>query len=243
MAGSKDAGTKPGMDRSVRMDGKRILRQAFLLVLAILLCGCASRDLPVDGTDVTVADRSETMDGRIRFLDEIRYSGAFVEDGSGDLVEGVAAILVQNTSEEYLQFSELVFQAGTKILSFTVTGLPPEACCWVLEQDAQQIPEGEDFLYVEDSSIYLPMLRMEEDLQVQIGSGSLTVRNGHDAAIHEAQVYYKQVNEDGHLFGGITYTWPVGDLAPGEEKVLTADHCDPGFVQVVWADGAKSPRP
>lgn len=218
------------------MDRKRISRQACLLLLAFLLCGCTPRGDAgpvVDLEEVTIADRDATADGKLRFLEYTRYSGAFLEDGSGDAVEGVAAILVQNTSGEYLQFSELVFHVGAQTLSFTVTGLPPGASCWVLEQDALQIREGEIFYYVEDSSIYLPVSQVGDSLQAELGSGSLTVRNYSSTAMRDVWVYYKQVHEDGSLLGGITYSCSVGSLEPGEEKELTAGHSDPQRAQIV----------
>lgn len=227
------------------MDRKRISRQVLLLVVACLLCGCTptAEEAPtVEVEDMTLTDRNATADGRVRFLEYTRYSGDFVEDGSGDAVEDVAAILVQNTSGEYLQFSELVFHVGTQTLSFTVTGLPPGACCWVLEQDARQIQAGEVFYYVEDSSIYLPVSQVGDTLQAELGSGSLTVRNYSNTAVHDVQVYYKQIHEDGHLFGGITYACPVGSLEPGEEKALTAGHSDPGHTQIVRIERTKEDR-
>lgn len=221
----------------------RKISAIWLTVLAVSLVGCTAPPEETAGTQVTVEDvmipyRNGTEDGKLVFLEYTRYTGGFVEDGSGDPVEDVAAILVQNTTSEYLQYSQLVFRIGDEIATFQVTGLPPGARCWVLEADRLQIGSGQQFSYVEGTTSFVPV-EQAVDMSVELLEGSLIVRNHAHSAIHDVYVYYKQVHEDGDLLGGITYRCSVGSVEPESQKRVTAGHSDPGDARVVRIECSK----
>lgn len=208
-----------------------------LTALAICASGCSPP--PAEGTsptvaveEVTIPYRSGTEDGKLTFLEYTRYTGGFVEDGSGDPVEDVAAILVQNTTSDYLQYAELRFQIGGADATFLVTGLPPGAKCWVMERDRLTVDTDLVYYYVEGSTAFVSVGE-DTGMDVELKDGSLVVRNLSKTDASEVYVYYRTVHEDGNYFGGITYRCSAGALAAGEQAEVTAGHCDPGATRVV----------
>ncbi len=164
--------------------------------------------------------------GGLICLEYSRYTGAFPEDGSGRQVENVAAMLVRNSSDQFLDFATVKCRVGTQIGTFQVTGLPPGGTAWVLEQTGMSLSEGEEFAAFECEDYYFreESVITTDKLSVETDGNTLTVTNESDKTLENVCVYYKTVFEDGFYFGGISYMLEFGELAPGEQATKQSSH-------------------
>ena len=161
----------------------------------------------------------------LRFTSFGRYSGAYVEDGSGDPVEDVAIVLVVNTTERFLEYASISFEIDGEPATFTVTNLPPQRGAWVLALDALQINSGASFVLKGGTTTFCTP---EEPAEVQAlpMNGTALVENHSDTEAFTGYIYYKTVYDDGNYLGGITYRSPVEELPPQSQTEITAGHCE-----------------
>lgn len=153
------------------------------------------------------------------------YDGPFPEDGTGEAVDSVAVILVENPSDTQLQFAELHYQIDGREALFRVSELPPGARALVVEQNRliatpASVWEAET---AEDTAVYLASAP-EERLTLRCDAdGAVTVINqGTERAAFD--LIYKQKNDEGIFVGGIAYHLRIEALAPGETRTLEAPH-------------------
>ena len=200
---------------------QRINRIQALILLACLLLslnGCAG---PEDATSPTAPDL-----GGLICMEYSRYTGTFPEDGSGRQVSNAAAILVRNSSSEYLDYATVECDVGGQIGTFYITGLPPGGTVWVLEQSGMSINAGDSFAAIRCQEYYFrPDAVMRTDqLSVKADGNSLTVTNVSDKTLENVCVYYKTVHSDDNYFGGITYMLVFGNLEPGASAQKQSAH-------------------
>ena len=194
----------------------RILCVAFAV---LLLTGCSKKTTQKE-------DPAVQSFGGLVCLEYSRYTGSFPEDGTGRAVENVAAMLVRNSSDKFLDFAKVECRVGNQIGTFQVTGLPPGGTAWVMEESAMTLtPEDEftafdceDYYFKEDAVITTDLL------SVQSSGNTLTVTNQSDKTLENVCIYYKTVHEDGFYFGGITYMLSFGQLAPGGQATKQSSH-------------------
>lgn len=185
----------------------------------LLLTGCTQKNVQTEEPKV------QSFGGLV-CLEYSRYTGPFPEDGTGRSVENVAAMLVRNTSDQFLDFATVECRVGSEIGTFKVTGLPPGGTAWVLEQTGMTLTENEEFAAFECDEYYFreQAVITTDKLTVQASGNTLTVTNQSDKTLENACVYYKTVYEDGFYFGGITYMLEFGDLAPGQQATKQSSH-------------------
>lgn len=153
------------------------------------------------------------------------YSGEFVEDGTDETVQNVAAILVENTGTEFLDRAEVVYGVGSKRAEFVVTGLPPGERAWVLESDRMILEEGDEFRPAGSTTSFRSnAITDPEDMQVTAQGDTLTLVNNSTQTRQNVCVYYKVRHTDGSFLGGITYMLKFGDLEPGQSVTRRSDH-------------------
>lgn len=141
------------------------------------------------------------------------YDGAFVEDGSFEEKQDVAALKVTNKGEKDIQLIRIYLTTTEKELLFEVTTLPAGATVTVLEKDAQTIGEKEEIEeiraenrvdFTKDISLY------ENTFLLQANNGTINIKNITDKEIgSDIYVYYKKKDADGNYFGGITFRTKV----------------------------------
>lgn len=195
----------------------RIRSLCLILVGALFLGGCAGSDDPPP---------SRRSFGGLVCMEYSRYTGPFPEDGSGRQVTDVAAMLVLNSSDEFLDYAKVECTVGNELGTFVITGLPPGGSAWVLEQDGLILAEGDPFM-AQDCEDYIfrsDVIMSTDYLDVQTVDDVLTVTNRSDKALKNVAVYYKTVHTDGRYFGGITYLLEIGDLSPGQTVTKQAGH-------------------
>lgn len=164
--------------------------------------------------------------GGLVCLEYSRYSGPFPEDGSGRTVESVAAMKVHNSSDQFLDYATVECQIGQHVGTFQITGLPPGATAWVLEQEGMTLTAQDRFVATkcEDYFFRDEAVITTDKLSTQAEGNTLTVTNQSKQTLKNVCVYYKTVHTDGNYFGGITYMLNLGDLEPGQSASKQSSH-------------------
>ncbi len=165
----------------------------------------------------------------------VSYDGAYWEDGTGEDVFGVAALLLTNTGTIGIEYAHVMVAQNGRALSFDTTYLPPRSTVLILEETRQLYESGP----VTDCRCKTVIpgnfdtqpggLLLEND-----GLTALKVTNLSDEALPCLRIYYKHHygNEDIYL-GGMTYSLTVPALAPGECQVLYPFRYAAGYSLVV----------
>lgn len=155
------------------------------------------------------------------------YSGAYVEDGSDEPVENVAAILITNRSGKYLTLARLTYQLDGETALFEVTDLPAGKSVWILEKNRRKATDESKYVYKEAVTSFADHItRTPEELKVEYAENMLRVTNISDQTLNHIMVHYKGIHKDGHYLGGITYKLDFGTLEPGDSVEKIAGHYD-----------------
>lgn len=197
----------------------RIRVLALLTVGVLLLSGCA----PGGGGNT---DPTDDGSGGLLCLQYSSFSGTFPEDGTGRQVKNAAAILVHNSSGEFLDYATVTCVIGSESGTFQVTGLPPGATAWVLEKDAKTVTADDYFgaMQCKEYSFRSDAVMSTDKLSVKAEGSTLTVTNKSQKTLQNVCVYYKTVYDDGNYFGGITYMLNFGTLEPGASAQKQSSH-------------------
>lgn len=166
------------------------------------------------------------------------YTGAYMEDGTDDIVSGVLMIVVTNEGERPLQYAKITMQAGERTAEFSVTTLPVGASAVVLEASRLGYDRSVEYSApaVEQAAWFDGELSLCEDrLQLQQLDGVLNVTNiTGDAIEDDIVIYYKNSSAD-MFYGGITYRIRLtGGLPAGSTRQIIADHFAPERSTVLW---------
>lgn len=169
-----------------------------------------------------------------------RFSGQYVEDGRDELVENVAAILVTNKSDQFLDLATLTYDIDGEIAEFIVTGLPAGRSAWVMEATGMVIPNDAVFTFVKTVTSFRGDVTADpEEISMYADANMLTAVNNTDRTLEDVFVYYKTLHTDGSFFGGITYRVEFGTLEPGASAQALAGHFNSDNTEIVrvgWAD-------
>ena len=162
------------------------------------------------------------------------YTGAYVEDGSDEPIENVAALLISNGSDRYLDLAQLIYDLDGREAIFTVTGLPAGSSAWVLEANRMSADAGTTFTHKNTlTSFRDDAVNDLEGLELSFNETMLKATNTTDQPFKNVTVYYKTLHEDGNFLGGITYMTVFGDLEPGKSAEKIAGHFHPDQSQIV----------
>ncbi|MBQ8814940.1 MAG: hypothetical protein IJZ85_10655 [Lachnospiraceae bacterium] len=153
------------------------------------------------------------------------FSGQFVEDGRDDLVENVAAVLVTNHSDRFLNFAVLTYDIDGIPAVFVVSGLPAGESAWVMEYTRLTVSDNSVFTYEDSITSFRDTVMVTTDqVTITADGSSLIAINNTTETLEDVYVYYKTVHTDGNFFGGITYRVDFGDLEPGVPLETIAGH-------------------
>lgn len=154
-----------------------------------------------------------------------RFSGQYVEDGRDEPVEHVAAVLVTNRSDQFLDLATLTYDVDGHTATFVVTGLPAGRSAWVMEAGRMTIPDDAKFTPVDCVTAFRGDVTAETDtVSIYAEANMLTAVNNTRETLEGVFVYYKTLHTDGNFFGGITYRVDFGDLEPGCAAEALAGH-------------------
>ncbi|MCC8128773.1 MAG: MSCRAMM family adhesin SdrC [Clostridiales bacterium] len=194
------------------------------------------------GTDTTGSSAAVEIDTTISFPytaseDELKllavysYSGYYIEDGTEDAIDSVAALEVKNTSSQAIEYAVITLTADGETLTFEVSLLPAGGTALVMEADKKSCSETATFTYEGSEIAALDAFDLCES-QVSITTdenGAVTVTNVSGADISELRVFYKNQLDTGEYVGGIAYTVKMEDLAAGESQTVYPSHFDPEY--------------
>ncbi len=194
---------------------------------------------PITKPTVSLATRPEMapidLGQGLQITELAPYTGAYMEDGSNEVVSGVMMAILENTSQQALQYAQIGLTFGDREAKFSVTNIPAGAKVVLLEENRLDfISQKPDAVHI-SSVVFLPQLPLYPELfQITGTEGNLTVTNISDTAISgDIYVYYKNSSQD-LFYGGITYRVKVaGGLAAGESKQILAGHYDPDGSRIV----------
>ena len=186
-------------------------------------------DEATQSTSVTVPPEQQLICADIGL-----YNGAFVEDGSDEPVENVAALLITNGSAQYLDLAKLTYEIDGQEAVFMVTGLPAGASAWVLENSRMTASAESQIRHKETvTSFRENAVSTLEGVDLAFNGTMLKATNATDKTIKALTVYYKVLHDDGNYLGGITYMVTFGDLEPGQSAEKIAGHFRLDKAQIV----------
>lgn len=166
----------------------------------------------------------------LELLDVGSYTGAFVEDGSDEVVSCVLMLKVVNNGEDAIEYARITMQVGDETAEFSVSTLLPGASVVLLEKNRMAYSDTFDYSAAEvvcDAvAVFKEPLSLQEDkLQIQILDGAINVTNISGADIPgKIRIAYKNAAQDVY-YGGITYQITLEDgLKDGEIRQLMASH-------------------
>ena len=195
------------------------------LAAVLMLSGCAGQGTQKNSNPTGESTEAVPPIKDLVCLEISRFSGGFVEDGTYEQVRDVAAILVANDTDKYLDLATVTYKVGERTATFLVTGLTSGKKVWVLESDRLTLADGDELVLEDCKETYNPnAVLTTQDLAVQRQGNSLTLTNTTDRKLSNVAVYYKNTLEDGTFMGGITYLIAFGDMEPGAAVTKLADH-------------------
>ena len=154
------------------------------------------------------------------------YTGNYLEDGSDEPIEKVAAIIISNTSDKMLQVGDITFKVSDKEnATFRVTNLLPHTSALVLESNKRKYSDKDDYSYGTVVNAYLDAPDLLEDkFEVIKENGNLKLKNKTDKTYKKVYVYYKYVQSGGAFMGGITYRVPFENIGGKKTVTSVANH-------------------
>ncbi len=209
-------------------------RKALLLLLlatAMMLTACKGSEAETHSEEPTEETTTHVYQGGavekvasaadLYSLEICSYSGQFMEDNSFEEVENVAAMRLENRSEEFLDLATITYDLGEgKEAVFEVKGLPAGETVLVLEKNRLPLTGNEKFTgYPEvEASFNKYAITTTNDISVEVKDGVLIVSNMTRSTLENVTIYYKLTDAEGNFLGGVAYVSSVGDLKPQETK-------------------------
>lgn len=169
------------------------------------------------------------------------FTGPYVEDGKDAPVSNVAAILVTNPTERYLDLASIVYEIDGVRATFKATGLPPGKSAWVMESSKLTVDPGAEFRYIDQYTVYRDAaISFAEELTIRSEGSKLQVTNNTENTLENVFVYYKTKYKDGNYLGGITYAVNFGTIMSGQTVEQISGHYKEENTEIVnigWQSG------
>lgn len=172
----------------------------------------------------------------LQITDAGRYTGAYMEDGSGEVVSDVMMVVVCNSGEQDIQLANITAVCGDVEYRFSLTNLAAGERAVLLDLDRKESDGGalSSAIVTEIVLFSEPMDRMPDTIEISGLEGMLNVQNISGSDISgDICIYYKYAAQDIY-YGGITFRVRIeGGLKAGELRQIPAGHFDPDGCAVV----------
>lgn len=154
------------------------------------------------------------------------YTGIYIEDGSDEEIENVAAILLTNTGDEDVELVRITAETEGGSYSFQATSLPAGASVIVMDQNRTPFTEGKLKSFQATATDPAPFDLSEDQIEVVSSEGDeIVLKNITNKTIPTVRVFYKFYYPDRSAYvGGITYTAVIHDLEPGKTASIRPSH-------------------
>lgn len=226
--------------------GERKMRRGILLVVG--LGGCLALLLTLGMTvaagypqpsEMPQTDACAVAGTPLEVLSLVSYDGAFWEDGSDREVVEIAALLVENRSDCFVEEGAVVLDWQTDRFVFEFTWLPPHSRLLVLESSAKSY-----FLPEAYSTYGWTQLRDPSQSAAQVSAEGMTIllQNPTGCTLPAVTVRYKHYHPESSTYiGGITYSASAWELRPGESRLICPAHFSTLGSCIVCAEEPYSP--
>lgn len=191
-----------------------------------------------DGTEAAPTERDDGIpcvleDGKLEITSLFPYSGSnpdcYWENG-----ENIAAIALTNHSDAHLVYAhlEMSLSDGTK-LEFIVEQIPAGKTVWAFEINNATLEAAAVCESVVCTAEYAEQTdTLSDSLTVAVEGMNITLTNISADTVTNVEVTCHGVLDDVY-FGGIAYTYPVGEIASGGSVSVFAQDCFAGVAEVV----------
>ncbi len=165
----------------------------------------------------------------------MQYEGPYWEDGTGEYVSNVAALMLYNPLGIGFSYGQVYLTLQGQEYIFEFTYLPAGGRLLIPEKNRLPYVRGKvtdcrpgqlvsgDF-GIENTGISL----------TQEGMSGILVENQTDRSLENVQLYYKLYLSDEDVYvGGTTYQVSVGNLPAGSKQEITPNHFVWGYSAVV----------
>lgn len=163
------------------------------------------------------------------------YDGPYLEDGSGDEVTNIAALLITNTARLGTECAQVTLRWDGGEFLFDADMIPAGASVLVLEQNRKQYKQQDwttciGWQILADAQWQnIPGIVIQEE-----GYGTLLITNDTDTFIKNLCLYYKSSLEDPDIYiGGITYKAGIKELVPHQTVRLQPFHYACGYSRLI----------
>lgn len=163
------------------------------------------------------------------------YSGEYMEDGTDEKVENVAALILQNNSEQMLQITEIEVSINEEDTAlFRITNLPAEGMVLALDMNRLTCDPDSTAEKTSEAVRFFDKVPMNEELFETEGTeGRLTLKNLSEDTYEKVYVYYKTEIDKGLYLGGITYRIPFEEIEGRTQIETDAGHYSPDKSEIV----------
>lgn len=191
-------------------------------------------------TEVSSSEQESALPERVpgtqlRIQALVQYEGPYWEDGSGEYVANVAALMLHNASENGIAYARVTLVLEEQEYLFEFTYLPAGARLLVPEKNRLPYVRGKvtdcrcgelitgDF-GMEDSQLLLS----------PSGMAGVILENPTDRDQENVCLYYKLYMDEADVYvGGTTYRQPVGRIPAGGKLEIVPEHFVWGYSAVV----------
>lgn len=165
----------------------------------------------------------------------IAYDGAYLEDGSEEAVEDIAALVLENTGTTGIEYAQIALVQNGRELTFDATYIPPKSTILLLEENKQPYSDAPVTACRCRTVIPGAFDRAQRTVEVkETGMCTLEVTNLTQQEMDCVRIFYKHHEGENDLYvGGITYSTVIPDLKPGETRSITPYRYASGYAQIV----------
>lgn len=164
----------------------------------------------------------------------VAFSGAYMEDGSGDSVTDVTGLMVCNPGQRMVRFGAVALEQNGEDLYFFVYCLPPGGRCLILEKNRHPYTQ-EPITECRQLSVRWEYQDLHSEQVYYVGFGEkLTLVNHSAKQLRHVALWYKHYDREKDCYlGGVAYSAHVFRLHAQEQRVLTPEHYDAATAKVV----------
>lgn len=228
--------------------GGRFRWRKIVLILAVAgtLCGCTGEQKVAVATfQMNTTQATQISSVSVSFpvtlpdsgliAEELRlYQGAYWEDGSGDFVENVAALMIRNPTDRMIAFASFVVDTPEGELYFFAYRLPPKSRCLVLEYNRMTCDPGK-IQACQELIVRWDAQELSREQVDYVGLGPLmTIVNRDSRRLDHVTVWYKQyVKAEDYYLGGVAYSAHLFYVQPQERRTVTPEFYDAAHARIV----------